>query len=69
MDPVGDVSDRHLLDRFILIEAMPHVPSDTAVEFADAIGRARQPERQHRHAKRLPLVLRIDPAQFHHLVK
>ena len=67
VNAVGDMADGDLLDRLVRIQAMPHVPADAPMQFADGIGRAGELQRQHRHAKRLLVVLRIDPAQLHQL--
>ena len=63
MDAVGDVADGNLVLRHARIKRLPHVAADLAVQFAHGVGRARQFQRQHRHAKRLVGVLRIHPAQ------
>src|SRR5205807_2176566 len=60
------MADRYLLDRFVRIQTMPHMPADPPVQFAHGIGRPRKLEREHRHAEGFLLVVRVDPAQFHH---
>ena len=50
------------------IEALPHVAADLAVQFADAIGRARNFERQHGHAERLVRIVGFHAAQRHELL-
>ena len=41
MNAVGDVADGHLLDGFVRVQAIPHVPADPSVQLAYAVGRAR----------------------------
>jgi hypothetical protein len=69
VNAVGDVADRHLLDRFIRKERMPHVTAHPPVEFADGVGGARELQGEHRHAKRLGHGGGIDPAQAHEFGK
>ena len=65
MNAVGNVADGDLLDRPVGKQALPHLAADPAVQFADAIGRPRGLQGEHRHAERLLLVVRIDSAQRH----
>ena len=51
MDAIGNMADGDLLDRFIRIETMPHVPANASMELADGVSRARHFERQNGHAK------------------
>ena len=65
VDSVRDVADGDFFDGRVRIKAVPHVAADLAVQLADAVCRARNFQRQHRHAKRLVRVLRVHPAKPH----
>ncbi len=49
-------------------QRLPHPPRDHPVQGADAVGVARQLERQHRHAERLVGIAGIHPPQPHEVV-
>ncbi len=69
VDAVGDVSDGDFLFRPPRPEVRPHPPRDVAVEVAHGVCPAGKLQRQHGHAERLVLVLRLDPAQAHQLLE
>ena len=51
------------------IERRPHRARDLAVQRRHGVGAAAQLQRQHRHAERLAVVVRVDPAERHELVR
>ena len=59
---VGDVRDRHLLDRAVRPQPAPHLARDLAVARAHAVGDPRRPQRELRDAERLPVVVRVRAA-------
>ena len=64
MHAVGDVADGNLILAVAKrVQHLPHAAAHAAVQRADAVGLARTFQRQDRHAKRLPLVGRVHPAQ------
>ena len=64
---VGDVADRHLVERSVGPQLVPHLARDLAVAAADGVGGAAEPQRRLRHAERLVWVLGVRPAQRDHV--
>ena len=60
---IGDVADRHFVDRHVRPNARPHCPRHFAVELGDAVGGSGGAQRQDRQRERFALVVRIDAAQ------
>ena len=69
MRAVRDVVDRDVVRRVAGEHRDPHPPRHLAVQAADAVARAAQPDRERRHAGRLARVVRAGAAQRHELVR
>ena len=68
MDAVGDVADRHVGDRALRPQVLPHPARDLAVAAADAVGRAARAQRELADAERLALVVGTRAAEPDDLV-
>ena len=68
MDAVGHVPDRHLVDRELRPQRLPHLARHLAVAAADSVGGAAHVERRLRHPEVLVGVLGMGATQRDHLV-
>jgi hypothetical protein len=68
VDAVGDGRDGHIVHRNGRPQSAPHAPGHARVQRADAVGGAREPDRQHGHGQRLVGVRRILAAERHELL-
>ncbi len=68
VDAVGDVADRDLFLGPVRVERVPHLPRNLAMQGADPVGVAVELQGQDRHAVRLLVVARVDPAEAEEVV-
>ena len=63
MDAVGDMGDRHALQRAPREQRLPHAARHLAVALTDGVGATAATQRQRGHARRLRDIGRVDAAQ------
>ena len=66
---VGHVRDRHLVDRPVGPQVVPHLARDLAVALGDAVGDPARAQRELGHAERLRLLVGVRAAAPHELVR